>query len=78
MAFMGMVPLGSLLAGSLAHVIGAPMTVILGGACCIVGAAVFATKLPTLRRFIHPIYIKKGIIPEVATGLQSATSLPQQ
>jgi len=76
MAFMGMVPLGSLLAGILAHFVGAPRTVILGGVCCIAGAAVFARKLPTLRKRVHPIYVKMGIIPEVASGLQSATGLP--
>jgi hypothetical protein len=75
---MGMVPLGSLLAGILAHFIGAPLTVISGGVCCIAGAAIFARKLPTLRKFVHPIYVKKGIIPEVAAGLQSVTGLPQQ
>jgi MFS family permease len=78
MAFMGMVPLGSLLAGILAHFIGAPLTVIFGGICCITGAAIFATNLPTLRRFVRPIYVRKGIILEVAEGLQSATSMPQQ
>jgi hypothetical protein len=78
MAFMGMVPLGSLLAGTLAHFIGAPLTVILGGVCCMAGAAVFATGLPTLRKFIRPIYVQKGIIHEVAEGLQSAAGLPPQ
>ena len=78
MAFMGMVPLGSLLAGTLAHFIGAPLTVILGGICCIGGAAVFARGLPTLRKFIRPIYVQKGIIPEMAEGLGSATGLPPQ
>lgn len=76
MAFMGMVPLGSLLAGTLAHFIGAPATVILGGICCIAGAAIFARNLPTLRKLVHPIYVRKGIILEVAEGLQSATGLP--
>jgi len=71
MAFMGMVPLGSLLAGVLAHLIGAPLMVIFGGCCCIAGAVVFSRKLPALRVLVHPIYIKKGIIPEVADGLQS-------
>jgi len=71
MAFMGTVPLGSLLAGALVHLIGAPWTVISGGICCIAGAAVFASKLDNLRRLIHPIYVRKGIIPEVAAGLQS-------
>ncbi len=78
MAFMGMVPLGSLLAGSLAHVLGAPGTVMLGGVCCIAGSAVFARRLPALRAHVHPIYVKKGMLPEVAAGLQSATGLPAE
>ncbi len=49
MAFMGMVPLGSLLAGVGAHFIGAPRMVILGGMCCIAGSVVFARRLPALR-----------------------------
>ena len=40
MTFMGMAPLGALLAGSLAHKLGAPMTVGIGGVVAIVGAAV--------------------------------------
>ena len=77
MAFMGTVPLGSLLAGSLVHLIGAPLTVAAGGLCCITGSLVFASKLENLRRMIHPIYVRKGIIPEVADGLQSASSSAQ-
>jgi MFS family permease len=49
MMFMGMAPLGALLAGTLADRIGAPATVAAGGACCILGAAVFAARLPRLR-----------------------------
>jgi len=65
MAFMGMVPFGSLLAGSLASKIGAPNTLLLGGTCCVIGALMFVRKLPSLRERIRPIYIEKGIIPEV-------------
>lgn len=49
MTFMGMAPLGALLAGSLAHKLGAPMTVGIGGVVAIVGAGLFALKLPALR-----------------------------
>ena len=45
MTFMGMAPLGALLAGSLAHKLGAPMTVGIGGVVAIMGAAVFGSKL---------------------------------
>ncbi|HVN76734.1 MAG TPA: MFS transporter [Thermoanaerobaculaceae bacterium] len=72
MAFVGTAPFGSLLAGSLAHRIGAPQTVILGGAVCIAAAVVFAVRLPALRRLIRPVYRQRGIIPEVATGLGAA------
>ncbi|MEI9478371.1 MAG: MFS transporter [Deltaproteobacteria bacterium] len=64
MAVMGMMPFGSLLAGTLAHTIGAPQTVLIGGMCCLVGALLFARKLPLLRSLSRPIYINKGIIPE--------------
>lgn len=49
MMFMGMAPIGALLAGALAERIGAPATVAAGGVACLIGAAVFATKLPSLR-----------------------------
>jgi MFS family permease len=50
MLFMGMAPFGSLLAGALASRLGAPATVALGGAVCIIGAAVFGWHLPALRQ----------------------------
>ena len=75
MAFMGMAPFGSLLAGSLANRIGAPRTLMLGGACCIVGAIWFLTLLPQIRAFVRPIYKQLGIIPELAAGIQAATAL---
>ncbi len=49
MMFMGMAPLGALAAGAAAERIGAPWTVAAGGLCCIVGAAVFAARIATLR-----------------------------
>src|SRR5438874_1430588 len=49
MMFMGMAPLGAFFAGAAAHKIGAPLTLALGGAASIAGAAVFASHLPKLR-----------------------------
>jgi MFS family permease len=49
MTFMGMAPLGALLAGSLAHKLGAPLTVGIGGVVAIVAAGLFGLKLPALR-----------------------------
>ena len=70
MSFFGMVPLGNLLAGSLASSIGASWTIVLGGLSCMIGAAVFLRKLPAYQPMVRPIYIRKGIIPEVAEALQ--------
>jgi MFS family permease len=75
MAFMGMAPLGSLLAGWLAEWLGAPVTVGLAGAVCVVGALLFATVLPDVREKVRPIYRRMGILPEVAAGIQTATQL---
>jgi MFS family permease len=63
MAFMGMAPFGSLLAGTMAHKVGAPWTVIVNGAVVVLGAAWFATRLPEVRREIRPVYREMGILP---------------
>ena len=75
MAFMGTMPFGSLLAGVLAAKIGAPYTLLVGGASCVLIAFVFMSKLPLIRKEIRPVYAQKGIIPEVARGIQAATGL---
>jgi len=75
MAFMGMAPFGSILGGGLAHHIGVPATFLLGGIVCLAGAILFATKIPVLRPMVLPIYARKGIFPEIATGLQNASGL---
>jgi MFS family permease len=62
-AFVGMAPFGSLLAGALAHRFGAPHAVMITGACCLAGAAWFATQRKALRAVMRPIYIEMGIIP---------------
>ena len=63
MAFVGMAPFGSLLAGGLAHLVGAPVTLMVTGAFCIAGAGWFATQLPNIRLHIRPIYRDMGILP---------------
>jgi len=66
MAFMGTAPFGSLLAGGLARIIGAPYTILIGGISIILGASIFAYKLPELRKMIRSVYAKLGIItPEL-------------
>jgi MFS family permease len=77
MAFMGMAPFGSLLAGIMAHAIpstpvwiftgmvltGPQWTVMINGLAIVLGAAWFATRLPALRVVVRPIYQEMGIIP---------------
>jgi MFS family permease len=75
MAFMGTVPLGSLLTGFVAERIGAAETVRIGALACIGGSIVFAFQLRGLRAQIRPIYIVKGIIPEVNKGIETASEL---
>ena len=72
MAFLGTAPFGSLMAGWLSSRIGAAETLRLGGTFCIAGALWFARTLPAIRAAVRPIYIKLGILPEVASGLAHA------
>jgi MFS family permease len=67
MAFMGMMPLGSLLAGEAAKVVGAANTLRLGGVACIVGGLIFASRLGALRQAIRPIYRRLGILTELTS-----------
>ncbi len=75
MAFQGVAPFGSLGAGIVAARIGAPAALMIGGACCAAGGLFFGTRLGELRRLVRPIYMRLGIIPEVATGIQAASAL---
>ena len=72
MAFVGMAPFGSLLAGVLANAIGAPRTVMLSGVCCVTGAAWFATQMRAIRKLIRPIYVDLGILPAANAVMQDS------
>ncbi len=77
MAFFGMAPFGSLLAGMLAHHIGAPHTVIVTGAFCIAGSLWFTFELPKVRAVMRPIYQQMGLLPvrdmDLISGVQEST-----
>jgi MFS family permease len=75
MSFMGMAPFGSLFAGWLANRVGAPRTVLMSGVLCLVGSAWFLLSLPNIRKAVRPIYAELGILPPIATGVGTATSL---
>jgi MFS family permease len=63
MAFFGAAPFGSLLAGALAHLIGAPYTVMVTGTFCIAGSLWFTFELPKVRAVMRPIYQEMGLLP---------------
>jgi MFS family permease len=73
MAVMGTAPFGSLLAGGLAKTIGTPHTLLAGGLITIAGAFIFLRKLPLLKQIARPVYVKMGVIPEVARGIRAAS-----
>ena len=64
MAFLGMYPVGGLVAGAVASWIGAVHTLAIGGACCMLCALWLWTRLPRLREHLRPIYVKLGVVTD--------------
>ena len=75
MAFMGTAPLGSLWAGSLASHIGAPYALVNRRVLLYNQRVYFCQTTARLKRKNPPHIRQKGIIPEVASGIQSAARL---
>jgi len=71
MMFMGMAPFGALSAGAVAHHLGAPWTVALGGFACTAGAILFGTHLPSIRREARELVLAQGMT--AGTPAQGAT-----
>ncbi len=72
MAFVGMAPFGSLLAGELAHVLGAPRTVEITGAAVCVAALWFWRGMGAVRSDMRPVYERLGIVPAASPGKSAA------
>ncbi len=75
MTLMGMSPIGNLCTGSVASVIGLSLTLLFGGIVIIVAGFWFESIRPTLRKYTRPVYLKKGIITEIAVGTQTTDTL---
>jgi MFS family permease len=60
-AFLGTQPLGSLAAGAIASAIGAAHTLALGGAGCVLVAALLHRRLPQLRGELRALYDALGV-----------------
>jgi MFS family permease len=63
MSFLGVTPIGALLAGMLAESIGPPATLALGGIIALAAAFTYWLNLAKIRRAIRPVYQKLGIVP---------------
>lgn len=57
-SFLGVMPFGSLLAGSIAGKIGVQNTLLLGAGCCMAGALIFASKLSKLVELLRPVFTR--------------------
>jgi MFS family permease len=64
MALLGISPIGNLCAGSIANAIGVSHTLLWGGVITVLLGVWFEIVRPSLRKYTHPIYIRKGIITE--------------
>ena len=74
-AFVGMAPFGSLLAGALGHSIGSQRTVMISGVACVLGAMWFWTRMRAIRRDMRPVYEQLGIIqPKVPVVVEEKAS----
>jgi MFS-type transporter involved in bile tolerance (Atg22 family) len=60
MSFRGMVPFGSLIAGTLAARLGAPLTVAMGAMTALLGVAWFSKQLPKVRSALGSLYQERG------------------
>jgi hypothetical protein len=52
--------------------IGASRTMLIAAAICLTASIRYWLVLPTIRKFIRPIYVERGILSEIAQGLQIA------
>lgn len=75
MAFLGMYPLGSLLAGVLADVLGTDRAFWISGLVCLGSSLAFASGMPRLREKIRPVYVRLGLLPPVVSGINAAANL---
>lgn len=68
MMFMGMAPIGALLAGALADRLGAPITVGAGGGFCIAGGLLFLSRLPAFRGEARRLILAQRVPAETSTA----------
>lgn len=79
MMFMGMAPIGSLLAGWLAGIIGAPNTVAIGAMICIIAALIFNHHRPVVRAALRQAMMQQdmAMVPIPAPSPEESISEPR-
>jgi len=75
MMFMGMAPFGAFFAGAIAHRIGAPWTVAIGGLACIAGAIAFGMHLPNIRDRARELILAQGVTAGSPAGEMTSRGL---
>jgi MFS family permease len=73
MMFLGMAPFGALFAGALAHPLGAPTTVAIGGVVCLVAAGVFGWRLVHVRAEARRLIVTQQLAAGDPPGEVTAT-----
>ena len=75
MMFMGMAPLGSLLAGSLAHRLGVQQVVFGSGVACVVAAMIFGRGIPRLRVEARKLIVAQEMVGGVPAQEVTGTGI---
>lgn len=70
MALMGVSPLGALVLGYVEKYIGISMLFLMNGIILIIAALIYEHYRPALRKHMRKIYAEKGILQEIASGIQ--------
>lgn len=76
MAFVGLAPIGSLAAGTIAARFGLSTALYAAAVGCGAGGLLFGSQLPRLRRIIRPHYVRLGILPEVPSAVHPTVAPP--
>jgi MFS family permease len=73
MSFIGMIPVGSLLAGMIAERLGVTRTLFGGAFVCLAGSLLFMAVFPRLRSELRPVYQRLGILAKPEAGDNGTT-----
>ena len=71
MAFMGMAPIGNLIAGFIAEKTGAPATLRIFGTTSLLASIIFSTRATRLRNLVHSFHYKSSVIPDTTVTINA-------